>query len=153
MPGIQCGRHEVCLQNCVNLSHVMDRKTVIKQFTQGYSLSVTEMAPAQQRGWMHAPDQAACEAWERVFWSSACRCGREQVVGNTTALPNSWRIRLFPEGNSGAQFPRMSVLTNEIPSKCFWLVLPLPLLKLLLFSLKKAFMCLFPVVSYQQSTC
>lgn len=37
----------------------------MKQFTQGHSLSVTEMAPAQQGGWMHAPDQAACEAWER----------------------------------------------------------------------------------------
>lgn len=31
----------------------------------------------------------------------------------------------------------MSVLTAEIPSKGFWLVLSLPLLKLLLFSFKK----------------
>lgn len=67
----------------------MDRKTEIKQFTQGHSLSVIETTPVQQGGGCTPRTRLPAERRSAVFWSQRVAVGGNRCLANTTAKPNS----------------------------------------------------------------
>lgn len=107
VPGIPWGDAKSACRTVSAIPHC-GQETRIQRFTRGHSLQMIALGTAQRGGTMHATNQAACGAWERVLAPGVSQ-GRQQVLGEHTGRAGFLENPPFPEGSAGARLAGVSV--------------------------------------------